>query len=201
MRLIWIRHGETEGNQMKRYIGHLNEPLAETGKAQALKLAETLSHEEIDFVVTSDLKRATETAHPFLQKHPGLPVEVTPSLRECSFGIWEGKTYQEAEELAKDAWWNWIHDPIRFAPPKGESLMDLHHRLLRFLRELEQKRPRDTVAIFTHGGPIRWFFAYFIYQSWDDFWKPVILHGEGWMVEKNEANWTVCGSLFQKGAF
>jgi broad specificity phosphatase PhoE len=54
MRLIWIRHGETKGNQMKRYIGHLDEPLAETGKEQAFRLAEALSREKIDFVVTSD---------------------------------------------------------------------------------------------------------------------------------------------------
>lgn len=186
---------------MKRYIGHLDEPLAETGKRQALKLAEALSHETVDFVVTSDLKRATGTAQPFLRKHPGLPVAVTPALRECSFGIWEGKTYQEAEKLAKDEWWNWIRDPIRFAPPNGESLMDLHQRLLDWFYELEQNRPGDTVAVFTHGGPIRWFFAYFIYQSWGDFWKPVIPHGEGWIAEKNEENWTISRSLFQKGAF
>ena len=88
MRLIWIRHGETKGNQMKRYIGHLDEPLAETGKEQAFRLAEALSREKIDFVVTSDLKRAVQTARPFLQKHPGIPVAVMPAFRECSFGIW-----------------------------------------------------------------------------------------------------------------
>jgi alpha-ribazole phosphatase len=201
MRLIWIRHGETKGNQMKRYIGHLDEPLAETGKEQAVRLAEALSREKIDFVVTSDLKRAVQTARPFLQKHPGIPVAVMPALRECSFGIWEGKTYQEAEKLANDAWWDWIRDPVRFAPPKGESLMDLHQRMQRFLRELEQNRSGDTVAVFTHGGPIRWFFAYHVYQCRDDFWKPSIGHGEGWVAEKKEAGWIISRSLFQKGDF
>ncbi|MBA4601491.1 histidine phosphatase family protein [Thermoactinomyces mirandus] len=202
MRLMWIRHGETAANRKKQYIGHTDEPLNEIGQKQAEALAERLIRfSKVDAVVASDLQRALQTAAPFLERRPNLPLTVTPALRECSFGIWEGKTYLEAEAAARKAWWNWVNDPVHYAAPGGESLTDLHQRLSGWLEKLEQSHdPGETVAIFTHGGPIRWFFVRHIYKTWDDFWKAMIPHADGWIVEKEGTKWVVCGSVCEKGA-
>lgn len=186
---------------MRQYIGHRDEPLSQTGLKQAKELAEMLNRFfRVDAVACSDLQRALQTAAPFLGANPSLSLGITPALRECSFGIWEGKTYLEAEAVAKKAWWNWVNDSVHSSPPGGESLTDLHHRLTRWLEELERSYDSEaTIAVFTHGGPIRWFFARHIYKNWDDFWKTGIPHAAGWLVEKKGLEWAVCGPVSRKG--
>lgn len=200
MRLIWIRHGETKGNQMKRYIGHLDEPLAETGKEQAFRLAEALSREKIDFVVTSDLKRAVQTARPFLQKHPGIPVAVMPALRECSFGIWEGKTYQEAEKLAKEAWWNWIRDPVRFAPQRGKPHGSAPPHAM-FPSRIGTKPARGHRGRFYTWRPHPLVCCLSCVSVPGRLLEAVHRARRGMGCRKKEAEWIISRSLFQKGDF
>ena len=46
-----------------------------------------------------------------------------PSWRESNFGEWEGKTYEDVE---KDMdYRTWIDDPYEYAPPGGESLVEV----------------------------------------------------------------------------
>ncbi len=65
--ILFIRHGETDWNRIKRIQGHIDIPLAASGVEQALRLARRLGHEaeqgaRLDAIYSSDLQRALQTA-------------------------------------------------------------------------------------------------------------------------------------------
>ena len=91
---LLARHGETDWNLERRVQGHTDRPLNESGRAQALALADRLSTESLDAVYSSDLARARETAAVIAARH-GLDVIETSDLREKDFGSWEGMTDTE----------------------------------------------------------------------------------------------------------
>ena len=92
--ILLARHGETDWNLERRVQGHTDRPLNESGRAQALALADRLSTESLDAVYSSDLARARETAAVIAARH-GLDVIETSDLREKDFGSWEGMTDTE----------------------------------------------------------------------------------------------------------
>ena len=96
LRLILVRHGETEWNAQRRYQGHSDVPLSALGRRQAARAAERLAALKIDAVYTSDLGRALETAE-IIAEQRGLEVCAEPRLRELNFGVFEGLTFDEAQ--------------------------------------------------------------------------------------------------------
>lgn len=148
MRLYLVRHGETQGNQERRYLGWEDLPLTPLGEAQAGALAARLAGEPLTGIWSSDLSRARTTAEAIAARH-ALPIQIAPSLRETNFGDWSGLTYDEIAQQAPAALWDWIGDPERHAPPGGERLGDLRQRVLTAL-------PRqDGALVVTHGGVIQ----------------------------------------------
>lgn len=92
--IVLVRHGETDWNLERRWQGHSDRPLNETGRAQARELAEALADEPFDAVYSSDLMRAHETAR-IVAERMGLDVTAVPDLRETRFGSWEGLSDEE----------------------------------------------------------------------------------------------------------
>ena len=99
--VVLIRHGATEGNVQKRYIGRTDEPLCPHGQVQAACLAGV----EADRIVVSPMLRARQTAD---LAFPGREYEIAEDLRETDFGEFEGKT---ADEMGK-----YIADLCRNSP-------------------------------------------------------------------------------------
>ena len=93
VRLVLVRHAESEANIGGRWQGQGDSPLSERGKSQARALAERIARVGLqpDLVVCSDLRRASETARAAF----GDAVEVDPLWREIDVGQWEGKTRAE----------------------------------------------------------------------------------------------------------
>ena len=73
MRLIIVRHGESEWNRIHRYQGQLDAPLSDLGLRQAEALAERLKNETIDYIYSSQLQRAALTAQAISRQNAGLP--------------------------------------------------------------------------------------------------------------------------------
>src|SRR6202011_4991037 len=94
VRLLLVRHGETEFNVSGRWQGQGNSPLTERGLAQARELGRALAPESIAAVYSSDLGRAVQTAQEVAVLH-GLEVQVDPHLREFDVGGWTGKSGDE----------------------------------------------------------------------------------------------------------
>lgn len=96
--------------------------------------------------VSSPLSRCLHPA-----RRLGLDVGVELRLREMDFGDWEGRPWSDiaAEDLQR-----WNADLMTVAPPGGESLGELHARVLQFL-DAARGFNGDALVALTHGGPIR----------------------------------------------
>ena len=143
-RIILARHGETDWNLERRWQGHSDRPLNDTGREQAETLAAELADEPIDAVYSSDLVRAHETAR-IVADRLGLDVVTVPGLRERRFGSWEGLQDVEVERLFPGV--NGAPD----AEPRGE----MARRVLESLERIAAANHGRTVLVVSHGGPIR----------------------------------------------
>ena len=155
LRLLLVRHGETDWNLEQRIQGQLQIPLNAKGRRQAELAAERLTQYEFRAAWSSDLVRARETAEVILARLPGLGLGLDEALREANFGLWEGLTYGEFRAAAPEAAAQWIEAPEEVEAPGGESLVQMRARVVAFARELLDRHPGSTVLLITHGGPIR----------------------------------------------
>lgn len=133
-----IRHAPTAGNREKRYIGWTDEdvlPFSASGDPS------------VRDVWGSDLKRCRQTAATLF---PAAKYHVSSDFRECNFGKWERKTYEQLKH--DERYRSWIDDPAAHSPPGGETLEEMQERVDRALYRLPDI-PECTLVI--HGGPIR----------------------------------------------
>jgi probable phosphoglycerate mutase len=151
-RIIAVRHGETAWNVDARIQGQLDIGLNDTGRWQARRVGEALAAEEITAVYSSDLGRAHQTAQ-HISEVKGVPVIADEGLRERSFGIFEGKTFDEIHETWPDHAHNWRKRIPEWQPPDGgESLIELRERVTRTMQELAARHPGEQIVIVAHGG-------------------------------------------------
>jgi probable phosphoglycerate mutase len=150
-RIIAIRHGETAWNLDARIQGSLDIALNATGHAQASRLAQALAGEPIRAIYASDLSRAWETAQHLGRAHS---LEVVPEkgLRERRFGEFEGKTFREIEACLPEQAQRWRQREPDFAPPGGESLVQLKQRVEEAAARLAARHAGELIALVGHGG-------------------------------------------------
>ena len=148
MRLYVIRHGETDLNA-RRVVQPADTPLSAAGLEQARRVADRLTREGIDHIVTSDLVRARMTAEA-VQRSTGAPLELEPLLQERNFGDVRGTPYSE---LDVD-----LFGPD-FHPPNGESWAQFDERVALAFRRIEEIACRvgGRLAVVTHGLVCRGF--------------------------------------------
>ena len=158
-RLVMLRHGQTEFNAGSRMQGQLDTELSDLGRAQAVAAAEVLGKREPLMIVSSDLRRAFDTAI-VLGEVTGLPVEVDARLRETHLGDWQGMTHVEVDDEAPGARQAW-RDDATWAPHGGESRVDVAGRSLPVIAELVASQPEwgadepdRPVVVVAHGGLI-----------------------------------------------
>ncbi|MEK6917678.1 MAG: histidine phosphatase family protein [Nanoarchaeota archaeon] len=137
MKLIIVRHGETEENVKEIHQGHMPGNLSKEGKEQTKKLALRLKDEKIDVIYSSDLKRAIDTTKEIIKFHKNVKVFYTDKLREIHAGSFTGKTYKETKGL-------------KF-PEDSETIDQLYVRGKNFLNEIYKKNKNSTVLIVGHG--------------------------------------------------
>ena len=151
MRLILVRHGQTEWNAGGRYQGQSNVALSDTGRKQARLLAERFPVKQLDAIYTSDLDRAKETAECVGEKF-GVTVYPEEAFRELSFGDWEGLTYQQITARWPEEANKLFTAPDELVIPNGETFQELQKRALDKIHLLYGKHIDQTVAVFAHGA-------------------------------------------------
>ncbi|MGE2714944.1 glucosyl-3-phosphoglycerate phosphatase [Mycolicibacterium litorale] len=161
-RLVLLRHGQTEYNADRRMQGQLDTELSELGREQAVVAAEALAKRQPLLIMSSDLRRALDTAL-VLGERSGLPVSVDTRLRETHLGDWQGMTHLEVDAVAPGARLAW-RDDARWAPHGGESRVDVAARSRPLIAELVAGQPEwgsdadghadRPVVLVAHGGLI-----------------------------------------------
>jgi len=149
---LLVRHGETDWNRDRRFQGHADPPLNETGREQARTLAAELAGEKVDAVYTSDLARASETAE-IVARRLGVPVVADTALREIDVGEWQGLTWQEIEARFPDGVRNWHERGHGWEG--GETYDALGERVVRALRRIGAEHPAGRILVVGHGGTVR----------------------------------------------
>ncbi|WP_144112085.1 histidine phosphatase family protein [Paraburkholderia sp. BCC1886] len=158
--ILFIRHGETEWNRIKRIQGHIDIPLATTGVEQAQRLAQRLAQEaqeaqdgemRLDGIYSSDLQRAQQTAQPIADAL-GLPLQLREALRERSYGAFQGLDSDEIAVRFPEPYAHWQTRDPDFAPPEGESLRQFYERVVQAVRPLVAAHPGGRIACVAHGG-------------------------------------------------
>lgn len=146
-RLMIVRHGESEWNASRRLQGQADIDLSEKGREQARALRATVEALNPDRSITSDLKRAFETA-----KLLGIESPLSnPALREIDVGVWTGRPIAEIRTEDGDGYQGWRSGT--FTPDGGEHWRDFVARTSACV--LESLKASDRLLVVCHGGVIR----------------------------------------------
>ena len=148
--IVLVRHGETDWNRERRFQGHADTPLNETGRRQARDLAHSIRTERITVVYSSPLERASETAA-IVADRLGLETRPLEALREIDVGDWQGMTVEEVRTRYPDQ----VDVAWKSGWPNGETYDELSARVVPALLDLDRLHPGQSVLGVTHAGPIR----------------------------------------------
>ena len=150
MRILLLRHAETDWNRERRFQGWRDVPLSATGREQAESAARLLAAARIDAVWSSPLARARDTAAIIAAPHR-LAVQESDAFREMGFGEWEGLTRDEVRERFPDAHRAWAETPHEAAWPGAEPLAMVRARALAGLEALRAAHTGQTICLVSHG--------------------------------------------------
>ena len=182
MKILLVRHGQTEGNKVHRFIGgRTDEPVSESGKEELKKR----KYPRPEHVFSSPMLRCVETSGlVFDQWQP----EILEGFRECDFGILEGKTHEEL--LGNPRYDAFIRTPDAGTFPGGEEIEAFNRRSFEALKEAV-KRGRKAGASFigctVHGGTIMAVMSALFPEEEYYHWN--VANGEGYLLEIDEEEW------------
>lgn len=142
MKLVLVRHGDTEWSPFRRLAGRTNLPLTPAGEANAQKLGARLAAHTFDRVYTSPLVRATRTAE--LAGYPDAVVD--DRLIEMDFGAYEGQTVQEIRVTRPG------YAYLKDGAPNGEDAAALGRRADAWLADQD---PEQAILVFAHSVILR----------------------------------------------
>lgn len=172
----FIRHGKTQGNLEKRYIGKTDESLSEIGIQEIKKNLSKKKYPNSDLVFSSPLKRCTETAKII---YPNYKIIKIKNFREINFGDFEGKNFSELKNDKKYIQWLSSNGNAKF--PNGESKTKFVKRNLKSFKKIllkirKMKKSNLKISLVAHGGTIM---ALLSSLTKDDFFNFQVENGEG----------------------
>lgn len=154
IRLILVRHGETEWNGQRRLQGQQDIGLSAAGREQAAALRSAISHLAPGHVVVSGLRRAQETAEVL-----GYAAQAgDPRLNEAFLGEWEGRHSADIRAADEQMYADWRAGKYR--PPGAEGFAEMTDRVVDGVQAAVAEAAAagaDTLMIVAHGGPVRAF--------------------------------------------
>ena len=148
MKLTLVRHSEVIQKYQHCYNGHIDIALSIKGKEDAKEIANKLKNFTFDKIYCSDLKRAKQTLEIFK-----LDIEpiYTQELREKSWGIHEGKSFEEIEKsgIKYKNFLQWI------TALDGEDIQSYIKRIENYFKEVIFRQDCEHILVVTHSGVIK----------------------------------------------
>ena len=165
-KIFLVRHGQTDANLNHVVQGQSDTPLNENGIRQAKDVASKLKNVNAEVVISSDLKRARQTAE-IISRTCGLPLILDERLREMKLGLWEGKTF---EDVMKDpAAVIWSEKPSQWKINGSETLEEVQKRMVAAISEFSKRY--ETFIVVSHGIAISTFVIFVKKLSLDSMWN------------------------------
>jgi broad specificity phosphatase PhoE len=169
--IILVRHGQTAWNREERFRGHADVPLDEVGLAQARAVAERIKLQwKPDVIYAGPLSRTIETARPTAELF-NLAVQSDPGLIDVDCGDWQGLTPDEARQRWSAEFELFLHSPVSFQFPGGESLEAARSRAIQHVQELCARHPDQTVLLVSHTALNRLILLSVLGLDSAGFWK------------------------------
>lgn len=170
--IVLIRHGKTEGNKEKRYIGRTDQPLSEEGIAG---IKENLGrYPSVEKIYASPMKRTRQTAELI---YPGQASELVDGLREMDMGVFEGKNHAELKN--RPSYILWVATRGKISIPGGESMKDFGKRTMDAFTQVLGDMQAEGIkrsAVVAHGGTIM---SIVSQLADDDYYKYMVNNGAG----------------------
>ncbi len=173
VKILLIRHGQTDWNIEKRAQGHTQTSLNKNGVKQAKELAEKLKNIDIKAIYSSTLSRALQTAEIISEGHnKAISIIKNEGLTERKFGILEGLTRKEFYNKIPDIDEKLEKNRADWKPPEGNSLRELQSQFLETFEDIVKKHKDDEIiAIVTHGGAIKTLLVYLLKQPLESMFQ------------------------------
>lgn len=157
-KFLVIRHGQSEVTD--RLSGrapdiHLNRE----GRKQAEDLSIMIEKYPLDYIISSPIQRTIETAE-IIAARFNKAVIIDDSFIEIDFGEWTGLTWKELDQLKAWNYFNNFRSNTRI--PGGELFTEVQSRMINGVKKLAYEYPGKTIAIVSHGDPIKALFMYFL---------------------------------------
>ncbi|WP_244627870.1 histidine phosphatase family protein [Lentilitoribacter sp. Alg239-R112] len=155
MRILLVRHGQSEWNASHRLQGQADIALSELGRIQAEQLKPVIDEIGPCRTISSDLKRVRETTTLIGADKPSF----TEDLREVDVGDWTGRTIEDIQSENEAAYLGWRAGTV--TPPAGENWKVFSDRVSEVIRN-ELSNPCENLLVVCHGGVIRALLNHFL---------------------------------------
>lgn len=165
-----VRHGQTNWNILGKTQGHGNSDLTAKGIEQATELAESIVNYPIDYIYSSDLGRAVQTAQ-ILGDKLNIKVKETEALREMGFGEWEGLLIDEIKSNYASVYTTWRNEPHLAQIPGGETLHLIKDRVDSFIQSLNEKYDNKHILLVTHSVTVRVMLLAFLNSGMENIYR------------------------------
>ena len=177
MEIFVIRHTEVYNPENLCY-GNFDIPLMKNYKNKSKKIFDNLP-KDLDKIYTSPSKRCTD-----LIKSMNLKFSEITELRELDFGDWEGKKWDEINQIDLNIW---MLDFINNSPKNGEKMIDLYNRVIQFTESIVDLN-FSKILFVTHAGVIRALLSNALNISLKDTFNIQINHNEIYRFKINQQN-------------
>ena len=186
MKILFIRHGQTQYNAEYRWLGSTDNPLCENGKKELLEKKRIIEkYKPVQKLYCSPMKRCVETANIYFDE---MKLEILDDLRERCFGDFEGKKYEELKdnphyiEFNKKIW--------RSNIPNGEDYKYFFERTEKvYLNIIEDMKKNNLTyaAVLSHGGIIMSILSKYDNKKMS-FYDYLVKNGSGFLTEIDKKN-------------
>jgi len=150
LRILLVRHGETDWNRIKRFQGRSDVELNKRGRAQAKALALTLREEPLKAIYSSPITRAIETAKAINRYHQA-SLEQRDGLMEMDLGDFEGLHPRDLRNEQSEFLRKWLEDPASVRMPNGETLQEVQERAWAVVQEVTKTYHHGSVLLCSHN--------------------------------------------------